>query len=87
MSPRAARSSRPPDEALASATSLADRAGMRQVADRAGVAMSSVSRVLSGHPDVSEAMRARVMAAVEELGYEPNMLAQMLRRGATQTVG
>jgi LacI family transcriptional regulator len=69
------------------ATSLADRAGMRQVADRAGVAMSSVSRVLSGHPDVSTTMRDRVMAAVEELGYEPNMLAQMLRRGATQTVG
>lgn len=49
--------------------------------------MSSVSRVLSGHPDVSEAMRARVTAAVEELGYEPNMLAGMLRRGATQTIG
>ena len=69
------------------ATSLADRAGMRQVADRAGVAMSSVSRVLSGHPDVSTTMRDKVLAAVEELGYEPNMLAQMLRRGATQTVG
>jgi LacI family transcriptional regulator len=67
--------------------SLADRAGMREVADRAGVAMSSVSRVLSGHPDVSTAMHDRVMAAVEELGYEPNMLAQMLRRGASQTVG
>ncbi len=49
--------------------------------------MSSVSRVLSGHPDVSAPMRDRVMAAVEELGYEPNLLAQMLRRGATQTVG
>jgi LacI family transcriptional regulator len=69
------------------ATSLADRAGMRQVAERAGVAMSSVSRVLSGHRDVSPTMRERVMSAVEELGYEPNMLAQMLRRGATQTVG
>ncbi|MEW2516686.1 LacI family DNA-binding transcriptional regulator [Actinacidiphila alni] len=72
--------SRPP-------AAIADRAGMRQVADRAGVAMSSVSRVLSGHPDVSAAMRSRVMAAVEELGYEPNMLAQMLRKGATQTIG
>jgi LacI family transcriptional regulator len=69
------------------AASLVDRAGMRQVADRAGVAMSSVSRVLSGHPNVSTPMRDRVMAAVEELGYEPNMLAQMLRRGATQTIG
>ena len=45
---------------------------LREVADRAGVAMSSVSRVLSGHPDVSEAMRARVMAVVDELGYEPH---------------
>jgi LacI family transcriptional regulator len=60
---------------------------MRGVADRAGVAMSSVSRVLSGHPDVSETMRRRVLAAVEELGYEPNLLAQSLRRGATMSVG
>lgn len=72
---------------LSAPTSLADRAGMRQVADRASVAMSSVSRVLSGHPDVSTAMRDKVLSAVEDLGYEPNMLAQMLRRGATQTVG
>jgi LacI family transcriptional regulator len=48
--------------------------------------MSSVSRVLSGHPDVSAAMRARVMAVVEELGYEPNLLAASLRRGSTMTV-
>ena len=59
---------------------------LREVADRAGVAMSSVSRVLSGHPDVSVAMRARVMAVVDELGYEPNMLAASLRRGSTMTV-
>jgi LacI family transcriptional regulator, galactose operon repressor len=60
---------------------------LREVADRAGVAMSSVSRVLSGHPDVSATMRARVMAVVEELGYEPNLLAASLRRGSTMTVG
>jgi LacI family transcriptional regulator len=59
---------------------------LREVADRAGVAMSSVSRVLSGHPDVSAAMRARVMAVVDELGYEPNLLAASLRRGSTMTV-
>jgi LacI family transcriptional regulator, galactose operon repressor len=59
---------------------------LREVADRAGVAMSSVSRVLSGHPDVSPAMRTRVMAVVDELGYEPNLLAASLRRGATMTV-
>lgn len=60
---------------------------MRQVADSAGVAMSSVSRVLNNHPDVSEGMRSRVMAAVEEFGYEPNALGQMLRQGATKTIG
>src|SRR5690348_18227183 len=48
--------------------------------------MSSVSRVLSGHPGVSSAMRARVMAVVAGLGYEPNLLAASLRRGSTMTV-
>jgi LacI family transcriptional regulator len=57
------------------------------VADAAGVALSSASRVLSDHPDVSPAMRERVMAAVEELGYEPNLLWHGLRRGATDTIG
>jgi LacI family transcriptional regulator, galactose operon repressor len=65
----------------------ARRAGMREVAERAGVALSSVSRVLSGHPDVSEVMRNRVRDAVAALGYEPDMLAQSMRTGATMTVG
>ena len=65
----------------------ASRASMRKVAERAGVAISSVSRVLSGHPDVSPAMRQRVLAAVGELEYEPDFLAQSLRRGQTLSVG
>lgn len=60
---------------------------MREVADAAGVAMSSVSRVLNRHPDVSDAMRDRVMVAVEQLGYAPDMLAQSLRRRATHSIG
>jgi LacI family transcriptional regulator len=60
---------------------------MREVAERAGVAMSSVSRVLSGHPDVSPAMSERVMQAVEELDYRPDILAQSLRRRETLSVG
>lgn len=63
------------------------RSGMREVAERAGVAMSSVSRVLSGHPDVSAAMRERVLATVEELGYQPDLLAQSLRRNETRSIG
>lgn len=63
------------------------RVSMREVADKAGVAMSSVSRVLSDHPDVSSSMRTRVMSAVDELGYQPDLLAQSLRRQETRTIG
>jgi LacI family transcriptional regulator len=63
------------------------RAGIRDVAQLAGVAVSSASRVLSDHPDVSPAMRRRVLDAVAQLGYEPDFLAQSLRRGATYTIG
>jgi LacI family transcriptional regulator len=60
---------------------------MREVADLAGVAVSSVSRVVSGHPDVSPKMRTRVLEAVDTLRYQPHFLAQSLRRGETFTVG
>lgn len=60
---------------------------MREVAELANVAISSVSRVLSEHPDVSSEMRERVLAAVRQLEYEPDFLAQSLRRGATLSVG
>jgi LacI family transcriptional regulator len=60
---------------------------IREVAEQAGVAVSSVSRVLSEHPDVSQRMRDRVLAAVDVLGYQPNVLAQSLRRRHTMSVG
>lgn len=60
---------------------------IKEVATYAGVALSSVSRVLNEHPDVSERMRSRVLGAVAELGYEPDLLASSLRRGNTRTVG
>jgi LacI family transcriptional regulator len=69
------------------ATPDARRARMREVAALAGVGVSSVSRVLSDHPDVSPAMRAKVTAAAERLGYQPDLLAQSLRRRVTRTVG
>jgi LacI family transcriptional regulator len=60
---------------------------IRDVAEKAGVALSSVSRVLSDHPDVSAKMRKRVEDAASELGYQPDLLAQSLRSGSTRTVG
>ncbi len=59
---------------------------MSDVAEAAGVAMSSVSRALSGHPDVSDTMRAKVAEAVDRLGYEPDFVAQSLRSGSTKTI-
>lgn len=68
-------------------TNTGKRPSMRQVADRAGVGVSTVSRVISNHPDVSLKVRERVLLAVRELGYKPDFLAQSLRRGATQSIG
>lgn len=68
-------------------TNAGKRPNMKQVAERAGVGASTVSRVVSNHPDVSPQMRRRVLLAVQELGYEPDFLAQSLRRGATYSIG
>jgi LacI family transcriptional regulator len=57
------------------------------VAQRAGVAISTVSKVFSGKGEVMPALRMRVLAAAAELGYQPNYVAQSLRRGATDLIG
>lgn len=62
-------------------------ATIRDVAARAHVALSSVSRVFSGHPDVSSRMREKVERAAADLGYVPDHLAQALRNGRTTTIG
>jgi DNA-binding LacI/PurR family transcriptional regulator len=54
---------------------------LQDVADRAGVSMKTVSNVINGYVHVSEAMRAKVLAAVEEVGYRPNLSARNLARG------
>ncbi|MER5788146.1 LacI family DNA-binding transcriptional regulator [Streptomyces sp. NPDC001980] len=61
--------------------------GMTEVAARAGVSVTTVSHVLSGRRPVSEKTRARVLQVIEELGYQPNTLAQGLRTRRTMTVG
>ncbi|MET0773114.1 MAG: LacI family DNA-binding transcriptional regulator [Candidatus Limnocylindrales bacterium] len=65
----------------------ARRVGIKDVAARAGVANATVSRVLSGSADVRADLRERVLRAAAELDYQPDILAQSLRRGATRQVG
>ncbi len=57
------------------------------VAQRAGVARKTVSNVISGYPHVRAEVRQRVHAAIEELGYQPNRAAQILRTGRSDVIG
>jgi LacI family transcriptional regulator len=60
---------------------------MRDVADHAGVSISTVSHVINETRPVSEELQRRVSQAMQELGYQPNLLARGLRRGETFTIG
>ncbi len=61
--------------------------GMRDVAKRAGVSVSSVSLVINGTGYVSQDMRAKVEQAMRELNYVPNELARHFYHGRTGIVG
>ena len=63
------------------------RVSMADVAERAGVSGQTVSRVVNGSPRVDPDTRARVEAAMAELGYRPHRAARALRTGRTQTLG
>ena len=65
------------------------RPTLRDVAALAGASFKSVSRVVNDESGVSPGMRERVLAAVEELGYQPDRRAQTLRSAsnATATIG
>lgn len=54
---------------------------LQDVAARAGVSMKTVSNVVRGYQHVSPAMRARVQAAVDELGYRPDSRGRSLATG------
>ncbi len=56
---------------------------LRDVAAHAGVSPRTVSNVVNGFRHVSPAMRAKVQASLDELNYEPNLLARSLRQGRT----
>ncbi|RUS43927.1 LacI family DNA-binding transcriptional regulator [Cohnella sp. AR92] len=60
---------------------------IRQVARRARVAMSTVSRVIAGKAKVREETKRRVFKAIEELNYHPNSAAQSLVSGASRKLG
>ncbi|MFI6929485.1 LacI family DNA-binding transcriptional regulator [Streptomyces sp. NPDC050287] len=60
---------------------------MADVARLAGVSHQTVSRVLGDHPNVREETRARVLRAIEEMGYRRNSSARALVTRRTRTLG
>ena len=57
-----------------------------EVANRAGVSNSTVSRCINNPEKVDRKTLARVRKVIEETGFRPNLLAQSFRRGHTDIV-
>jgi len=57
------------------------------VCSKAGVSMATVSRVINGNSNVREKTRQKVLAAMDSLGYTPNISAQALASKRTNSVG
>ena len=60
---------------------------MKRIAGELGVSITTVSKVLNNHADISQATRSRVLAKVEELGYQRNAVARSLTLRRTHTLG
>ncbi len=60
---------------------------IHDVARLAGVSFKTVSNVINDHPHVSDSTRAKVRAAIDELGYQPNLSARSLRSGRSGVIG
>ena len=60
---------------------------MKRIAGELGVSITTVSKVLNNRADISEATRTRVLAKVEELGYQRNAVARSLSLRRTHTLG
>jgi DNA-binding LacI/PurR family transcriptional regulator len=63
------------------------KATIEEVAKRAGVTKSTVSHALSGKRPVAPETRRRIEAAIAELGYRPNAVAQRLAAGRSGAIG
>lgn len=64
-----------------------NRSTLHDVAQRAGVSKSTVSRVLNDHPHAGDEARVAVLRAIDELDYRRNEVARSLRMNTTMTVG
>src|SRR5215472_12766526 len=69
------------------ASTMKDAMNLHEVARRAKVSTATVSRVLNNARLVKSSTRARVVKAIEELKYHPNLHARSLAGGKSSTIG
>lgn len=62
-------------------------ATLHDVAKLAGVSIKTVSNVVNDYPHIRPATRERVQAAIDQLGYRPNLSARSLRSGRSGVIG
>lgn len=60
---------------------------IKDIAQRSGAGITTVSRVINNSGYVADATRARVEKAIKELGYRPNASARMMRSGRSNLIG
>ena len=68
-------------------TTTRQRPTLHEVAAASGVSIGTVSRVVVGNSRVAGKTRALVLAAMAELGYQPNAVARAMRTNQTKTIG
>ena len=62
-------------------------ASIKDVASKAGVSVATVSRVLNNNPRVKSPARARILAAIDQLGYQPSGIARNMRSQSVRVIG
>jgi LacI family transcriptional regulator len=60
---------------------------IKEVAEKAGVSIATVSRVLNNNYPVSDITRKKVLEAIKELNFQPNNIARSLRKNTTYLIG
>lgn len=60
---------------------------IKDIAEIAGVGVSTVSRVINNHPDVGDKTREKVLQIIEEYNYIPNNSARNLKRSSSNNIG
>ena len=59
---------------------------IKDIAVHAGLSVTTVSKVINGHPDISQSTQKRVLDTIDELGYVPNLMASNLRKNKASLV-